>query len=95
MNIDKETIQKLAHLARLEVTPDKEAVLIADMKRIISWVKKLDELDTSGIEPLTHMSFESNVFRPDEPKNELTHEALLKNAPDHQNGFFKVPKVLD
>ncbi|MAZ41679.1 MAG: Asp-tRNA(Asn)/Glu-tRNA(Gln) amidotransferase GatCAB subunit C, partial [Flammeovirgaceae bacterium] len=44
MNIDKKTIQKLAHLARLEVTPDKEAVLIADMKRIISWVKKLDEL---------------------------------------------------
>jgi aspartyl-tRNA(Asn)/glutamyl-tRNA(Gln) amidotransferase subunit C len=40
MNIDKETIQKLAHLARLEVTPDKEAALIADMKHIISWVKK-------------------------------------------------------
>ena len=95
MNIDKKTIQKLAHLARLEINPDKEAALIADMKDIVAWVKKLDELDTSGVEPLTHMSFESNIFRSDIPKNELTHESLLKNAPDHQNGFFKVPKVLD
>jgi aspartyl-tRNA(Asn)/glutamyl-tRNA(Gln) amidotransferase subunit C len=95
MNIDKETIQKLAHLAKLDVNPDNEDALISDMKNIISWVKKLEELDTSGIDPLTHMSFESNVFRSDVPKNELTHKSLLKNAPDHQDGFFKVPKVLD
>ena len=95
MNIDKATIQKLAHLSRIEVDQSKETALIADMERIITWVKKLEELDTTGIAPLTHMSFEENIFRVDKAENELSNDDLLKNAPDHGAGFFKVPKVID
>jgi aspartyl-tRNA(Asn)/glutamyl-tRNA(Gln) amidotransferase subunit C len=95
MKIDKSTIQKLAHLARIEVNPALEDDLIKDMEQIVSWVAKLEELDTSGIEPVTHMSSETNSFRKDKGKNELTKEQALKNAPGANDGFFSVPKVLD
>ncbi|MFY0689629.1 MAG: Asp-tRNA(Asn)/Glu-tRNA(Gln) amidotransferase subunit GatC [Cyclobacteriaceae bacterium] len=95
MHIDRNTIEKLAHLARIEIDPDKEDALIEDMEKILSWIEKLEELDTTGVEPITHMSFEHNVFRPDEANNMLTREQALKNSPEQDKEFFKVPKVLE
>ncbi|MFY0601138.1 MAG: Asp-tRNA(Asn)/Glu-tRNA(Gln) amidotransferase subunit GatC [Cyclobacteriaceae bacterium] len=95
MNIDKETLQKIAHLARLELDPSKEDQMKKDLEEIIDWVDKLNELDTDGIEPLTNMSFEVNAFREDKIVEPLSQERGLKNAPDKSGDYFKVPKVLE
>lgn len=95
MKIDKETLHKIAHLARLEIDPKKEDEYIKDLEDILTWVEKLNELDTEGVEPLTNMSFEKNVLREDERKKTISHEQALKNAPDKDNDYFRVPKVLE
>ncbi len=94
MRVDKETLHKVAHLARLKVKPEEEEKLQEDLSKILTWVAKLDELDTEGVEPQTHMSFEKNVLREDIPKTEIATEEALKNAPQHSNNHFEVPKVL-
>ncbi len=94
MKINRETLKKIAHLARVEIDPKDEDDLIKDLEQIVSWVEKLDQLDTSDVAPLTHMSFEKNVLREDIAFNSLPKEKGLKNAPDHDNDHFKVPKVL-
>ena len=95
MNIDQETLKKVAHLARVEVDPSKEAEMIGDLEEILTWVEKLKEVDTSHVEPLTHMSFESNALREDQVRKELTKAQGLSNAPKHDGNHFLVPKVLD
>lgn len=95
MNIDRETLEKVAHLARLEVDPAMEAAMIKDLEEILTWVEKLNEVDTSGVSPLTHMSFEKNMLREDVAKPEMTRQEGLRNAPKHDDEHFIVPKVLD
>ncbi len=95
MNIDKDTLKKVAHLARVEVPENKEEELVKDLQKILTWVEKLKELDTSYVEPLTNMSFEKDAVRKDEVSHPITKEQALKNAPKHDGTFFKVPKVLD
>lgn len=95
MDIDKETLQKIAHLARLELDPSKESQMKEDLEEILEWVDKLNELDTDGIEPLTNMSFEINSFREDKIVEPLSQTRGLKNAPDKSGDYFKVPKVLE
>jgi len=94
MNIDKNTLRKIAHLARLELDPEKEAGMIKDLNEIITWVEQLQEVDTDGVEPLTNMSEEVNVFREDKAVEHLDHKRALKNAPVHDEDYFRVPKVL-
>ena len=65
-----------------------------DLQRMISFVEKLNELDLSGVEPILHMSDEINVLREDEIKGSISREEALKNAPLHDEQFFKVPKVI-
>lgn len=95
MNIDKDTLKKVAHLARVEVDPATEKDMIQDLEEILTWVEKLKEVDTEGVDPVTHMSFEKNALREDEVKRNLTKEAGLSNAPKHDGEHFLVPKVLD
>lgn len=95
MKIDKEHLNKIAHLARLEFDDSTAEEMMKDMNKIISWVEKLNEVDTEGIEPLTTMSHEINVLREDEVKNHLSHECALKNAPKRDEDFFRVPKVIE
>lgn len=95
MKIDKETLKKVAHLARVEVNPSMEKEMIKDLEEILTWVEKLNEVDTSGVAPLTHMSFEKNALREDIVKLELTKKEGLSNAPKHDGDYFQVPKVLD
>jgi aspartyl-tRNA(Asn)/glutamyl-tRNA(Gln) amidotransferase subunit C len=94
MTIDSKTIQKIAHLARLEFHAKDEEAMIRDMNEILTWVEKLNELDTDAVEPLTNMSYEINRMREDEVKPHLPHEDALKNAPDKDQDYFRVPKVL-
>jgi aspartyl-tRNA(Asn)/glutamyl-tRNA(Gln) amidotransferase subunit C len=95
MKIDKATLQKIAHLARLEFEEKGAEQMMADMTEILDWVEKLNELDTSNVEPLTHMSVEMNVLREDEPRDALSHERGLLNAPQKDSDYFRVPKVLE
>lgn len=96
MKIDKKTVDKIAHLARLEFTTNesKEA-MVKDMNNMLGFIEKLNELDTSNVEPLIYMSDEVNVLREDEVKVEITQEEALKNAPKHDSDYFKVPKVIE
>ena len=92
MNIDSETVDKLAHLARLELAEDEKEKMIADMSKILGFMAKLNEIDTSGIEPLVYMTNTSNVLREDVIKQEITHEEALLNAPKHDENYFLVAK---
>ena len=95
MSTDIQTIRKLAHLARLEFSEEKEQEMLGDLNKILNWVDKLRELDTENIEPLTHMTAEVNVMREDAAKNTVTHEEALLNAPKKDSDYFRVPKVLE
>ena len=95
MKIDKETIQKIAHLARLEFDATSEKTMIKDLQSMVDWVDKLNEVDTEGVEPLTNMTFEVNRMREDEMKEHLPRERALKHAPDKDEEYFRVPKVLE
>jgi len=95
MNIDKETVEKVAHLARLELAEDEKETMIADMNKILGFMDKLNEIDTSGIEPLVYMTNEINTVREDMIKQEVTHEEALLNAPKHDGDYFLVAKVIE
>jgi len=95
MNIDKETVEKVAHLARLELAEDEKEKMIADMNKILGFMDKLSEIDTSGIEPLVYMTNEINTVREDVIKQEVTHEEALLNAPKHDKDYFLVAKVIE
>jgi aspartyl-tRNA(Asn)/glutamyl-tRNA(Gln) amidotransferase subunit C len=92
--IDKETVSKIAHLARLKFDSKTSEKMTRDLNQILEWVEKLNEIDTRGIEPLTGMSEEMNVMREDVAKDTLSHEDALKNAPKKDSNYFRVPKVM-
>lgn len=95
MTIDKETVEKVAHLARLELNEAEKQEMIKDMSKILDFMAKLNELDTSGIEPLVYMTDDVNVLREDEVKQRITHEEALQNAPKHDEDYFLVAKVIE
>ena len=95
MKITRELLDKIAHLARLELNEKDAEKMMHDMSAIVDWMEKLNEVNTDGIEPLTSMSHEVNVLREDQVKNQLDHESVLKNAPQKDLDYFHVPKVLD
>jgi aspartyl-tRNA(Asn)/glutamyl-tRNA(Gln) amidotransferase subunit C len=95
MKIDKETLNKIAHLSRLEISESEADQMLKDMTNIVTFVEKLNEVNTDGVEPLTTMSHEINVLREDEVKPHLSHERALKNAPKKDADYFRVPKVLE
>lgn len=95
MKITKETVEKIAHLSRLEIATHEAEAMQADLTKILNWMEQLNEIDTEGVEPLTHMSDEVNVLRKDEASNTLSREEALKNAPEHTESYFTVPKVVD
>lgn len=94
MKISREEVEKLAHLSRLQ--PDEPALqrLQEDMNKMLVFVEKINELNLDGVEPLSYMSDEVNVLRADEVNQVITHEEALKNAPDKDTDYFRVPKVM-
>jgi aspartyl-tRNA(Asn)/glutamyl-tRNA(Gln) amidotransferase subunit C len=95
MKIDREHLDKIAHLARLEFDEKDAEKMMKDMTAIVDWVEKLKEVNTEGVEPLTTMSYEVNAFREDQVKDHLEHDRALMNAPKKDENYFHVPKVLE
>jgi len=95
MIIDKQTIDKVADLARIAIDDKEVDTLIADMNKILTFMEKLNELDTAGVEPLVYMNHGENVWREDRVKQELSVGDGLKNAAKHNARFFLVPKIIE
>ena len=94
MQVDDALIEKLAELSMLRFDETEKEEIKADLQKMIGFIDKLQELDTTGVEPLMHMSEEVNILRDDVPGNMLNQEEALKNAPYHNNQYFLVPKVI-
>lgn len=95
MKVTKETIGHIADLARLYVSEEEKEKLTLEMEKIISYVDKLNELDTAGVKPMEHVIPLRNVMREDEVKSSLDRDKLLKCAPSSENGCYKVPQVVE
>lgn len=96
MKIDNATLDRIAELARLDVSdPARREGLLKDMQRVIDFVEELNEVDTAGVEPLIFLTDEADVLRDDVATTELTKQQALMNAPVKDSDYFKVPKVVD
>ncbi len=95
MKITRETIEHVANLARLNLTEQEKETLTTEMADVISYVDKLNELDTSNVEPKSHVMPVNNVFREDKTEKSYDREKILANAPSKDDGCFKVPKVVE
>jgi aspartyl-tRNA(Asn)/glutamyl-tRNA(Gln) amidotransferase subunit C len=95
MNINEETLKKIAHLSRLELDEKNTDKMLQDMNNMLAFVEKLNEVNTDGVEPLTTMTQEVNSLRDDVAKPDLIHQQVLQNAPKKDADYFRVPKVLD
>lgn len=95
MNIDEATVDKIAHLARLELSAGEKQDMIKDMNQVLHFMDKLNEIDTTGVEPLVYMTDSVNSLREDKINHEITHEEALLNAPKHDNDYFLVAKVIE
>ena len=85
----------VAKLARLEFSEDERAEIKADLQKMISFVERLQKVDTTGIQPLTHMGSTMNAIREDAVKNMISKADALQNAPVKDEHFIKVPKVIN
>lgn len=94
MSLTKEEVLKVAHLARLEFKEEEIEKFRGDLNNILSFIEKLQEVDTDGVEPMYQVNNLSNVLRKDEIKESLKKEEALKNAPQKDDGMFIVPKVV-
>ncbi|WP_028128866.1 Asp-tRNA(Asn)/Glu-tRNA(Gln) amidotransferase subunit GatC [Selenomonas sp. AE3005] len=95
MKVTKEDLQNVAVLSRLAISADQEDKYIDQMDKILTYMDNLSELDTENVKPTTYALPMQNVFRKDEVKESLDREAALANAPLKEDGYFKVPKVLE
>jgi len=95
MSAPQMDIQYVAHLARLQLSPDEEKKLGAQLGHILGYIEKLKELDVTGVEPTAHAAPRVNVTRPDEVRPSLPHADALRNAPAQANGLFMVPKIVE
>jgi aspartyl-tRNA(Asn)/glutamyl-tRNA(Gln) amidotransferase subunit C len=95
MKLTREDVQRVATLARLRLTSEEEASLTAQLDGILLYMDKLNELDTSQVEPFTHAVDLVNALREDLVTNQPNAEALLANAPEKDETFFKVPKIIE
>ena len=92
--IDDETIENVCILAKLSLNEKKKKKAKEDMQKMLDYVEKLDELDTKGVEPLSHIFGDQNVFREDVVTNGDNKEAMLANAPKAKEGQYQVPKTI-
>ena len=93
--ISDETIEYVGILAKLELSDEEKEQAKTDMGRMLDYIDKLGELDTTGVEPMSHVFPVQNVFREDVVTNKDTRDRLLANAPEQKDGMFMVPKTFD
>lgn len=96
MRIDDATLDRIAELARLDYSdPAARKAMLADMERVLSFVERLNSVDTKGVEPLIFMTEEADVLREDVAQVSITKQEALMNAPVKDSDYFKVPRVVD
>ena len=95
MRLSQDEVQRVARLARLELTPREEAELVEHFDKVLAYMDKLNQLNTDGIEPTAHAVAVPAPLREDRVTNRANTAALLQNAPDRAADFFKVPKIID
>jgi len=95
MQIDQSLISKLEHLARLELSDAEKNGIRNDLNNILHMVEKMNELNTDDVEPLIYINEQQNVWREDKVANQVDRKEALRNAPDKNEQFFKVPKVIN
>jgi len=95
MKIDKKTIEYIANLSRIELSDQEKEVFIHQLSDILSYIEKLNELNTEDIKPMAHSINTTNVFREDKLEPPISREDALNNAPSSTGVFFKVPKVIE
>ena len=95
MGLTREEVQRVATLARLRLTAEEENRLTEELDGILHYMDKLNALDTSQVEPFTHAVDIVNAFREDKVTNQPNADALLANAPEKDETFFRVPKIIE
>ena len=93
--ISDETIEYVGILAKLALSQEEKESAGKDMGRMLDYIDKLNELDTSDVEPMTHIFPMNNVFREDVVTNGDDRSGMLKNAPQQKDGAFKVPRTVE
>ncbi len=91
----KMDIEKVARLARLELSEEERETFGNQMEQILTYMEQLNRLDTTGVEPTSHAIPVYNVFREDEVKPSIAQEEVLAIAPDEEDGHFKVPRIIE
>ena len=95
MKINKKTVERLAELSKLEFSELEKKNMVKDFQKIVHFVDKLKEVDTEGVEPLVYVNENvTNVLRSDEPGEMVSKEQALKNAPEKDSNYIKIPNVL-
>ena len=95
MKISKQEVEHVARLARLDLSEQEKEKLTDQLSNILTYVEKLNELDTRGIEPTSHVLDIRNVMRDDAARPGLSQESALANAPERAAGHYKVPKIIE
>lgn len=93
--LEKDRVKEVAHLARIAISDEEADQLTKELNTIFTFTEKIQELNTEHVERTTHGRDVRNVLRKDEPKEWITKEEALKNAPDKQDGHFKVPSIME
>lgn len=93
--ISDETIEYVGILAKLDLSSHEKEEAKKDMGRMLDYIDKLNELDTAGVEPMSHVFPANNVFREDVVTNGDERDAMLSNAPEKKDGAFKVPRTVE
>ena len=86
-------VEHVAKLARLDLTEEEKVKFSKQLGDVLKYVEQMNEVDTTNVEPLSHVVDFNNVMRDDEIHYDCTKEQLMMNAPEEENGFFKVPKI--
>lgn len=95
MSVTKKDVNYVADLARLQLTKEEAESLVSDMNQILDYMTTLEEVDTSKVEPLEHVIDLEYRLRDDKAEEPLSHEDALKNAPDADSDYFRVPRVIE
>lgn len=93
--MDKQLLDKLMRMAKLELSEAEEAIMLADLNKICGWIEKLQEVDTEGLEPLTALALEQPSLREDIAQPPLDHKRALSTSKHTDSNYFRVPKVKD
>ena len=95
MKITKQEVEHVAKLGRLELSEQEKENLTDQLSNILTYVEKLNELDTKGVEPTSHVLDINNVMREDTPDESLSQERALANAPEKEAGHYRVPLIIE